>query len=147
MAGRPDLKDLTFTQMNLRAKEGAVRVQAGAGLVAGLIALAFGDLSADLVMDGLRWIVVVFVLGIFLTGFLIARTYVAYSNCTLVAEETLSQDAEWASRIGTRAASRSQSTAQSRAVREFYIARDAFHVTQVALLLTAAAYVGAITIR
>jgi len=75
---------VTFAGMEQDAARRLVRVRAGAAAFAGLVALTFGDLSSSLVSDAPRALRAAFATVVILSGYCLARTFIAFHNCNEV---------------------------------------------------------------
>ncbi len=72
---------MNYEDLAVEAGRRLTRVKAGAGVYAGLVALAFGDLSSNLVAHAPATLNAFFATSVVVAGFWLARTYVAFHNC------------------------------------------------------------------
>ena len=85
----------TFAELKAEATRKLARVKAGAAVFGSVVVITFGGLSADLMNAAPRILLALLATALIVSGFLIARTFIAFYNCNenlgLLSEEQKSQ--------------------------------------------------------
>lgn len=71
----------TFADLEAEAARKLARVKAGAAVFGSLVVITFGGLSADLMNAAPRILLALLATALIISGFLIARTFIAFYNC------------------------------------------------------------------
>jgi hypothetical protein len=137
----------TFAELEAEANRKLARVKAGAAAFGSLVAITFGGLSANLMNATPRVLLALLATAIIVSGFLMARTFIAFYNCN----ETLGlllrhrkgaalpdpRQAKKDARAGGRYGS-------AFAADEYYIGSRFYRVTITMIVVTVALFLGAV---